>query len=148
MAGQYFYIVLGCRAEFSPEGFKSASSLPIHVSGSPKIPQTPHGKLKVRSEGMMLKKEKSLGLGLCMVALAGLALVGQAMAYTPENDLMKIKGYSPEVIQLTETQRSRQEWKEASAPKLGPVERFIHNIYYGDWTGDIDQFGSSVIREK
>jgi len=98
---------------------------------------------------MLLKNRKSLGLSIALLAgaLAGI-LSGQALAYSPENDLMKIKGYSPEVIQLTETQRSRQEWKEASAPKLGPVERFFHNIYYGDWTGDIDQFGSGIIREK
>ncbi len=97
---------------------------------------------------MMLKKNKSLGLGLSAIVLAGIALGGQALAYSPENDLMKIKGFSPEVINLTETQRSRQEWKEASAPRLGPVERFFHNIYYGDWTGDIDQFGSAILRDK
>jgi|GEM_PF-1888418 len=88
-----------------------------------------------------------LGAGLVSI-LSWVALANPVFAYAPENDLMKIKGYSPEVIQLTETQRSRQEWKEASAPKLGPVERFFHNIYYGEWTGDIDQFGSGVLRDK
>lgn len=101
---------------------------------------------------MMLKKNKSGHLRLATVLgaglVAGMMLGAQAWAYSPENDLMKIKGFSPEVIQLTETQRSRQEWKEASAPKLGPVERFIHNVYYGDWTGDIDQFGSGILRDK
>ena len=95
----------------------------------------------------MAFKGSMLGAGLISM-LSWLALVNPGFAYAPENDLMKIKGYSPEVIQLTETQRSRQEWKEASAPKLGPVERFFHNIYYGEWTGDIDQFGSGVLRDK
>jgi hypothetical protein len=80
--------------------------------------------------------------------LAGSVTAQSALAFSPENDLMQLKGYSPEVIQLTGLQRNRQEWKEAPAPKLSPTERFFHNIYYGDWTGDIDQFGSSVLREK
>lgn len=97
---------------------------------------------------MTVKENKSWRLALVAGMLAGMVTGGQALAFSPEGDLMKIKGFSPEVIQLTDSQRSRQEWKESSAPKLSPTERFFHNIYYGDWTGDIDQFGSSVIREK
>ena len=70
-----------------------------------------------------------------------------AHAYAPEGELLKIKGYSPEVIQTASVQRNRQEWKEPSAPKMSPTEKFFHNIYYGDWMGPVDQFGSSVIRE-
>jgi hypothetical protein len=70
-----------------------------------------------------------------------------AWAFAPEGDLMKIKGYSPEVIQATDTQRSRQEWREPSAPKLTPMERFFHNVYNGNWTNDIDEFGSTVLRD-
>jgi hypothetical protein len=102
---------------------------------------------------MTLMKDKSgklnLGAALLVGLVSGIVMdAGQALAYAPEGDLMKVKGFSPEVIQLTETQRSRQEWKTASAPKMSPTERFIHNIYYGDWTGDIDEFGSGIIREK
>lgn len=73
-------------------------------------------------------------------------MAGLAHAYLPEGDLLKIKGYSPEVIQAAAKQRSRQEWKEPSAPKQSPTEKFFHNIYYGNWTGGIDDFGSQVIR--
>lgn len=75
------------------------------------------------------------------------SLAGQALAYAPEGELMKIKGYSPEVIETANSQRSRQEWKEPAGPKQTPRERFFHNIYYGNWTGSVDEFGSQVIRE-
>lgn len=82
------------------------------------------------------------------VILLGSCLTGnQALAYAPEGDLMKIKGYSPEVIDTANSQRSRQEWREPSAPKQTPMEKFFHNIYYGNWTGGVDDFGSQVIRE-
>jgi hypothetical protein len=77
-----------------------------------------------------------------------LSVAASAWAYAPESDLLKIKGYSPEVIQTADTQRSRQEWREPSAPKLSPVARFFHNIYNGNWTGDVDEFGSTVIRDN
>lgn len=85
----------------------------------------------------------SLLLGL---AMAGAASV--AHAYAPEGDLMKIKGYSPEVIEVTDIQRSRQEWRQPAAPKRTPVEKFFHNIYYGDWMGGVDAFGNGVIRDN
>ncbi len=82
------------------------------------------------------------------VGVAALLHGAPALAYAPEGDLMKTKGYSPEVIQLAQTQRSRQEWKMSAAPKMTPTERFFHNVYYGDWTGDVDQFGSMILREQ
>lgn len=94
---------------------------------------------------MMSQHLKSWGVafGLAVVAMSGV----QAFAYAPEGDLLKVKGYSPEVIQLTESQRSRQEWREASPPSQTPMERFFHNVYYGDWTGSVDPFGSQIIRD-
>jgi len=86
---------------------------------------------------------------VAMLAGAYLAIgANAARAYAPEPDLMKIKGYSPEIIDVTETQRSRQEWREPPAPTLSPVEKFFHNIYYNNWTGSVDDFGSEVIRDK
>ena len=84
-----------------------------------------------------------VGLGV-----AALLHGAPALAYAPEGDLMKTKGYSPEVIQLAQTQRSRQEWRATAPPKMTPTERFFHNVYYGDWTGDVDQFGSMILREQ
>lgn len=84
-----------------------------------------------------------------LAAIAVLSMGSQmAQAYAPEGDLLKIKGYSPEVIEATDSQRSRQEWRQPAAPKLNPVEKFMHNIYYGDWTGGVDDFGSQIIRDR
>jgi hypothetical protein len=47
---------------------------------------------------------------------------------------------------MTDMQRSRQEWKQPTAPSKSPVEHFFYNIYYGDWTGGVDDFGNQVIR--
>ena len=82
------------------------------------------------------------------VAVGVLMGMGQAFAYAPEGDLMKIKGYSPEIIDVTDTQRSRQEWREPPAPEHPPLEKFFHNIYYNEWTGSVDEFGSGIIRSK
>lgn len=88
-----------------------------------------------------------LTLGIALTA-GLMTLAGQALAYAPEGDLMKIKGYSPEVIQTANLQRSRQEWKEPSAPTKSTKEKFFHNIYYGDWMGPIDDFGAEVLRKN
>ena len=93
----------------------------------------------------MNKPKQSLILGI-LLASGIMALAGQAFAYTPEGDLMKIKGYSPEVIQTANMQRSRQEWKEPSTPTKSTVEKFFHNVYYGNWMGPVDDFGNGVIR--
>ncbi len=96
-----------------------------------------------------LKRKPNYFLGIALAtSVLILNFAGQAQAYAPEGDLMKIKGYSPEVIQTANLQRSRQEWKEPSTPTKGPVERFFHNIYYGDWIGPVDDFGSEVIRDN
>ena len=92
---------------------------------------------------------KHLSRQLSVILATGTMLMaGSAFAYAPEGDLMKIKGYSPEVIQTASQQRSRQEWKEPSVQTKTTVEKFFHNIYYGDWVGPVDDFGSEVIRKN
>jgi hypothetical protein len=86
----------------------------------------------------------SLGL---LVGAATLGLNHAALAFAPEGDLLEVKGYSPELVQLTDQQRSRQEWRSPSIPKQTPVEKFFHNIYYGEWTESVDDFGSQVLRD-
>lgn len=82
-------------------------------------------------------------MGFCLLS-SGLGSV--ALAYAPDGELMQIKGYSPELIQTTNQQRNRQEWKEPSRPLRSPIERFLHNVYYGDWVAPVDDFGGGVIR--
>lgn len=89
-----------------------------------------------------LKKWGTAAIALMM--LGG----GLAQAYAPESDLMEIKGYSPGLIEAINTQRSRQEWREPEAPKRTTVEQFFHNVYYNNWTGSVDPFGSGVIRNN
>ncbi|WMU93312.1 hypothetical protein EMOOHJMP_00118 [Microcystis phage MaAM05] len=85
---------------------------------------------------------------LVLAASALNLLVSPCLAYAPDGDLMKIKGYSPEVIQTANQQRSRQEWKEPSVQTKSTTEQFFHNIYYGNWMGPLDDFGSEVIRKN
>jgi hypothetical protein len=83
-----------------------------------------------------------------IAVLSAVVLCLPAMAYTPDEELMQVKGYSPELITVTDTQRSRQEWKQPITPVLSPKQRFLHNIFYNNWTGSVDDFGSQIIREK
>jgi hypothetical protein len=85
---------------------------------------------------------------LVLAASALNLLASPCLAYAPDGDLMKIKGYSPEVIQTANQQRSRQEWKEPSVQTKSTTEQFFHNIYYGNWMGPLDDFGSEVIRKN
>ena len=85
---------------------------------------------------------------LTVAILCGTLSASVAQAYAPEQDLLQIKGYSPEVIETATKQRSRQEWRQPEAPLRTPVEQFFHNIYYNDWTGSVDEFGSTVLRKK
>ena len=73
--------------------------------------------------------------------------IPEGLAFAPESDLMKIKGYSPEVILATDQQRSRQEWRNPTVSKRSPTEKFFHNLLYGNWTAGIDDFGNQVIRQ-
>jgi len=85
------------------------------------------------------------------VAMAAFLLISfaapMAHAYTPEGDLMKIKGYSPELVETTNVQRSRQEWRTPSVPKRSPFQQLLHNIWSGNWSDDLDPPGFSVIRD-
>ncbi|MDX2084209.1 MAG: hypothetical protein SFZ03_02335 [Candidatus Melainabacteria bacterium] len=83
---------------------------------------------------------------LLVMLAVGLGLEGRVWAYAPEADLMKIKGYSPETIQSASLQRSRQEWRQPAPPRMTPKEKFFHNLYYNNWTGGVDDFGSQIIR--
>lgn len=95
-----------------------------------------------------MKFPYSAGSKLFVAANAMMLLVNPCLAYAPDGDLMKIKGYSPEVIQTANQQRSRQEWKEPSVQTKSTTEQFFHNIYYGNWMGPLDDFGSEVIRKN
>ena len=78
--------------------------------------------------------------------LGGLLSAGLANAYAPDDDLMKTKGYSPEMIRMTDVQRSRQEWREPPAPVRSPIQNAFHNVVNNNWTGSFDEFGSNIIR--
>lgn len=72
----------------------------------------------------------------------------EAQAYQPEPDLMMVKGYSPATIELTQVQRQRNEWKEPPARIRTPWQQFWYNVWNNDWTGSVDPFGRSVIRQN
>ncbi|HEY9745604.1 MAG TPA: hypothetical protein V6C99_05250 [Oculatellaceae cyanobacterium] len=86
-------------------------------------------------------------LALSLLAFGLSISASGAWAFAPDNELMKVKGYSPEVIHIADTQRSRQEWREPAPPRLTPLQRFFHNIYKGNWTESVDEFGYGVLRD-
>ncbi|MBY0403041.1 MAG: hypothetical protein K2X66_04025 [Cyanobacteria bacterium] len=100
----------------------------------------------MKIEVSVLKQLK--GLIPLFLLLVSVSANSPSFAFAPEPDLLKIKGYSPEVIHTTEVQRSRQEWRVPPVPRLSPMERFLHNIYYNDWVGSLDEFGSQIIRYR
>lgn len=82
--------------------------------------------------------------------IAGVLLASicqQAFAHEPDPMLLRIKGYSPELIRFSNVQRSRQEWKEPVPQALTPIEQFMKNVVSNNWTGSFDEFGYEVIRD-
>lgn len=93
--------------------------------------------------------KKSMGKFLALILVGGAMASGNiAFGFAPEPELLKIKGFSPEIISVTETQRSRQEWRVPAPPRMSPMERFFSNIYYNDWIGNVDSFGDYIIRNR
>ena len=64
----------------------------------------------------------------------------QAFAVEPDPVLLRIKGYSPELVRFAE-------WKEPVPQSLTPGQRIIKNIIYNNWLGSMDEFGYEVIRD-
>lgn len=80
------------------------------------------------------------------VMLATLLVASSAYAYSPEPELLELKGYSPQTIRVADVQKHRQEWRNAPPPLLSPTKRFFRNIFYNNWVGSMDEFGYGVIR--
>jgi uncharacterized protein YqiB (DUF1249 family) len=70
------------------------------------------------------------------------------LTYQPDPEFLQIKGYSPELIDVTHVQRYRQEWRYPPPPERTPSEQVLRNIYINDWLGNADPFGSYRIRER
>jgi hypothetical protein len=101
-----------------------------------------------RNEGLMriVTNPASLPVKRCLAfaSLAMLLIPAFSWAYTPENTLLKVKGYSQEVVNSTEHQRTRQEWKTTPLqPQPTAKEKFLHNLYRGDWLESLDDMGGA-----
>ncbi len=53
----------------------------------------------------------------------------KASAFTPDVEILSLKGYSPETIETTMVARSRAEWRGTAPTKRSPVQRFLYNPY-------------------
>ncbi len=81
------------------------------------------------------------------LALLGL-LAGSAHAYAPHPELLDIMGFSPQTVEVIETQTYRDEWKQPPPRKRTVEQQLYRNIWINDWTGSLDPFGSGIIRER
>lgn len=91
---------------------------------------------------------KRVALSVCAAVLAISTVSTAALAYPPNKSLLESKGYSPLTAQIIDVQAKRQEWKQPPAPERDPKEQIKRNIYINDWTGNMDPFGSYIIRER
>ncbi len=90
------------------------------------------------------QKHWLFALALCVMA----SYPGVSAAYAPEHSLLEIKGFSPETVNIIETQTDRMEWKRPSPPERPPSKQFLRNVFINDWTGNFDPFGSHILRER
>ncbi len=80
--------------------------------------------------------------------LCGLSLVlpTASFAFTPDVEILNLKGYSPETIQATMAIRSRAEWRGTSPSPRPPFQKFLYNFIHGKWIDTIDEPGHDIIR--
>ena len=71
-----------------------------------------------------------------------------ASAFTPDVEIMTLKGYSPETIETTMVARSRAEWRGVAPSKRSPFQRFLYNILHGNFIDPIDETGYNLIRRN
>lgn len=71
-----------------------------------------------------------------------------AFAFTPDVEILTLKGYSPETIETTMVARSRAEWRGTAPSKRSPVQRFLYNIFHANLIDSIDETGYSIIRRN
>jgi hypothetical protein len=75
-----------------------------------------------------------------------LVLPTASFAFTPDVEIMNLKGYSPETIQATMAIRSRAEWRGISPSPRPPFQKFMYNLLHGKWVDTIDEPGHDIIR--
>jgi hypothetical protein len=71
-----------------------------------------------------------------------------ASAFTPDVEILTLKGYSPETIETTMVARSRAEWRGTAPTKRSPVQRFLYNVIHGNIIDSMDETGYSIIRRN
>ncbi len=71
-----------------------------------------------------------------------------ASAFTPDVEIMTLKGYSPETIETVMVARSRAEWRGTAPSKRSPFQRFLYNILHGSLIDSIDETGYDTIRRN
>lgn len=93
-----------------------------------------------------------LSVWLILLALGALlsprANAANPSGMAPEKDWMLLKGYSHELVTVTDTQRHRQEWRLPPAPLRTPKQQIWRNVVINDPLGNVDPFGSYLIRER
>jgi hypothetical protein len=71
-----------------------------------------------------------------------------ASAFTPDVEILTLKGYSPETIETTMVARSRAEWRGTAPSKRSPLQRFFYNILHGSLIDSVDETGYNIIRRN
>ncbi|MFN8614497.1 MAG: hypothetical protein U0003_01115 [Vampirovibrionales bacterium] len=75
-------------------------------------------------------------------------VAGAEGAGPPSTQWLLKKGYSHELVTVTDTQRYRQEWRLPPAPLRTPKQQIWRNVVINDPLGNVDPFGSYLIRER
>jgi hypothetical protein len=88
-------------------------------------------------------------LAACVISVSFLATAVpvNAEGLPPEPTLMNAKGYSPELITATSSQRLRQEWQPQAKPYRTWWQQLKRNVSRNDWTGQLDQFGAPSFKD-
>ncbi|XVJ51179.1 MAG: hypothetical protein HEQ32_03470 [Vampirovibrio sp.] len=89
--------------------------------------------------------KKFVALCLMILSLGGMAPLS-ALAFTPDVEILQLKGYSPDTIEHIMAARSRAEWRGMAPPKRSPVQKFFYNIIHNNAIDSIDEPGQQIIR--
>ena len=93
------------------------------------------------------KNLMSLAIAIASAILL-LTVLLPVQANTPSTEFLQQQGYSPEMIDMTNVQQSRAEWRGVAPPRRSPAKQFFYNIWTNNITDNIDPMGYTQVRRR
>lgn len=87
-----------------------------------------------------MKKVVLLSLFICFL------LPSSAFGWSAEGDALRKNGFSPEMVRVSNLQKSRMEQQEPAPPERTMFKQAMWNVVHNDWLAPPYKFGEYIIK--